>query len=309
MTQRCFLFPGQGAQFVGMGKDLCEAFPAAKAVFDRANERLGFDLAKSCFEGPDDDLVRTDIQQPAILTHSIAAFEALRAAKGDDAVTAVAYCGLSLGEYSALVAAGALTIEDGVYLVRKRGEFMQEASDAYPSTMAAVMKLTLDQVAPICEQAASETGEHCLPANLLGAKNMTISGGVKAVERAVELVKEQRGRGLVLGVAGAFHSPYMQPAEDKLRAEIERTTFSEPRVPVICNVDATAHTDVATLRANLLKQLTNPVRWAESMTVAAGMAVTEYVEPGPGTALTGNLKRTAPEGTTLTNIQFAKDLA
>ncbi len=292
MSKRAFLFPGQGAQYVGMGKDLAEHSPAARGVFQRASLRLGVDLATICFEGPEESLTRTDYQQPAILTHALAAVEALRAEHGDDAVRAELAAGLSLGEYGALVFAGVLELEDGVYLVRKRGEYMQAASEAYPSGMAAVMKLTAEQLEPLCQQAAQETGEHCILANLLGEKSITISGGKQAVERAVELVKEQRGRGLVLDVAGAFHSPYMQPAQESLAAEIERTQFHPPRIPIVCNVDAEPTTDVERLRANLVKQLTSPVQWAKTVERLNAESVADYVEPGPGGVLTGGLKRT-----------------
>ncbi|MGE0433669.1 MAG: ACP S-malonyltransferase [Planctomycetota bacterium] len=306
-TKRAFLFPGQGAQYATMGKDLCSTWPAANEVFSKVSERLGFDLAKICFEGSDDDLVRTDIQQPAILTHSIAAMEALRAERGNDAVRADAACGLSLGEYSALVFAGVLSVEDGAYLVRKRGEYMQEASEAYPSTLAAVMKKTRDDLAPIVAKAAEETGEHCVLGNLIGETNITISGGKKAIDRAVELIKEIKGRAMVLAVAGAFHSPYMKMAEEKLAAEIERTTFNAPRIPVVCNVDATPTTDVATIRANLLKQLTSPVLWHDSMQRLVADGFAEFVETGPGKVLTGTIGRVASEAVVV-NVDRARDL-
>ena len=307
MTKRAFLVPGQGAQYATMGKDLAETWPAAKDIFSRVSERLGFDLAKVCFDGTDEDLVRTDIQQPAILTHSIAAMEALRAERGDDAVKADAACGLSLGEYSALVFAGVLSVEDGAYLVRKRGEYMQEASEAYPSTLAAVMKKTREELAPVVEQAAKETGEHCVLGNLIGEKNITISGGKKAIDRAVELIKEARGRALVLAVSGAFHSPYMQMAEEKLAAEIERTTFNTPRIPVVCNVDATATTDVAKIRENLVRQLTSPVLWHDSMTRLVEDGFSEFVETGPGKVLTGTISRVKSDAVVV-NVDRARDL-
>lgn len=308
MTKRAFLFPGQGAQYAGMGKDLAENFPAAKHVFERASDRLGFDLSQVCFAGSDDDLVRTDIQQPAILTHSIAALEALREARGDAALTAEATCGLSLGEYSALVFAGVLSLEDGVYLVRKRGEFMQQACEEFPSTLAAVLKVSREDLQTICDQAATETGEYCGLGNILSAVNVTISGGKKAIERAVELIKAQKGRAVPLEVAGAFHSPYMKSAEERLAAEIENTTFNPPRIPVICNVDAKPTTDVSALRQNLVQQLTRSVQWADSMTYLLGNGFSEFVECGPGAALTGVLKRDAKDAT-LINIDKAKDLA
>ncbi len=306
-AKQAFLFPGQGAQYGGMGKDLAATWPAAAEVFERVSARLGFDIGRLCFEGSDDDLVRTDVQQPAILTHSIAALEALRAEQGEDAVAADACCGLSLGEYTALVFAGVLSLEDGAWLVRKRGEFMQEASEAYPSTLAAVLKKTKDEVLPLIAQAAEETGEHCVLGNLLGEKNITISGGKKAIARAVELIKEQRGRALVLPVAGAFHSPYMQPAAEKLAAEIRATGFSTPRVPVVCNVDAQPTTDVERIRENLLRQLTSPVLWVDSLHCLVSSGITRFVETGPGKVLTGTVGRIKKDAT-LFNVDRQRDL-
>ena len=308
MTKRAFLFPGQGAQYGTMGKDLAAAHPAARSVFDRASERLGFDLSKLCFEGSDDDLVPTDVQQPAILTHAIAAVEALKATHGDAAVAAEAAAGLSLGEYGALIFAGVLTFEDGVHLVRRRGQLMQAACERYPQSMAAILKLDRHSVHAICEKAHAETKDQCVLGNILGDVNITISGGTRAIERAVALAKEEGGRALVLDVAGAFHSPYMQPAEDELADEIRATTFSEPTIPVICNVDGQPTRDVERMRSNLVKQLTQPVMWADTIQRLIDDGVTQFVEVGPGKALTGTLKRIAPENAVLVNVEKAADV-
>lgn len=307
MGKRAFLFPGQGAQFVGMGKDLADISAAAKVIFERANERLGIDIQRMCFEGPEEDLTRTDIQQPAILTHSIAAVEALREKRGDEALVADATAGLSLGEYSALIFAEALTFEDGVHLVRKRGEFMQAACEEHPSGLAAVMKLDRATVQGICKEAAKESGEYCGLGNIIAEGNITISGGKQAIDIAVEKVKAQKGRGLVLPVAGAFHSPYMQSAEDKLKAEIEATPMQAPRIPVLSNVTAEPVTDVETLRTNLVGQLTGSVLWADSMTRLLNDGFDRFWEVGPGKALTGSLRRVA-KSAELMNIAGAGDL-
>ena len=307
MSKKAFLLPGQGAQFVGMGKDLAENFKSAKEIFERANEKLGVDLAKFCFEGPDEELKRTDIQQPAILTHSIAAYEALKEIKGADFVEPDATCGLSLGEYSALVVAGAMNFEDGVYLVSKRGEFMQKSCEEYPSGLASVLKLNRDEVAEICEKAAAETGEHCVLGNLLGAANITVSGGLKALDVVVNLAKEKRARALLLKVAGAFHSPYMESARAALAEEIEKTTFNEPKVTVISNVTGKPATSLAEIKENLVKQLSNPVLWSDSMSHLVAEGFNEFWEFGPGTVLTGLLKREGVEAN-YTNISTAPDL-
>jgi len=307
MSKKAFLLPGQGAQFVGMGKDLAENFKSAKEIFERANEKLGVDLAKFCFEGPDEELKRTDIQQPAILTHSIAAYEALKEVKGEHFLDPEATCGLSLGEYSALIVAGVMNFEDGVYLVSKRGEFMQKSCEEYPSGLASVLKLGRDDVAEICAKAASETGEHCVLGNLLGARNITVSGGLKALEEVVKLAKEKRARALLLKVAGAFHSPYMESARAALAEEIEKTKFNEPQATVISNVTGKPAGSVAEIKENLVKQLSNPVLWSDSMQYLVAEGFSEFWEFGPGTVLTGLLKREGVEAF-YTNISTAPDL-
>jgi [acyl-carrier-protein] S-malonyltransferase len=309
MNKTALLFPGQGAQYVGMGKDLCEAYPQAKAVFDKADELLGFELSKICFEGPESELNRTDVSQPAILVHSWAVVEVLRAhTKGAELLKqGRVAAGLSLGEYSALAAAGAIAWEDACKLVRKRGQFMQEACDATPSTMASIVGLDDDALAQAIAP-AKEVGVVVL-ANFNAPGQVAISGEVAAVEKAMELAKAAGAKLTVpLSVAGAFHSPLMEPARERLAAEIETTTFEAPAVGVIANVDAREHRDPASLRANLVKQLTAPVLWAESMQSLVDQEYTDFIELGPGNVLAGLLKRTARRANR-TSIGKAEDLA
>ena len=298
MTKTALLFPGQGAQYVGMGKDLAEKYPEAKAVFGKADELLGFELSKICFEGPDTELNRTDVSQPAILTHSWAVFAAMQATeKGRSLIEgATVTAGLSLGEYSALAAAGAMAWEDAVKLVRARGKYMQEACDAKPSSMASIVGLDDGKLAEAIKPA--EAKGVVVLANFNAPGQVAISGEVEAVEEAMRLAKEAGAKlTMPLTVAGAFHSPLMQPAEERLASEIQTTTFSAPRVGVVANVDAVEHSDPATLKSNLVKQLTSPVRWASSMQKLADAGYDNFVELGPGNVLAGLLKRVARSAT------------
>ena len=298
MTKTALLFPGQGSQYVGMGKDLAETYPEAREVFDKADELLGFELSKICFEGPDTELNRTDVSQPAILTHSWAVVAALRAQKSGREILdgAGVAAGLSLGEYSALAAAGAMAWEDAVKLVRARGQYMQEACDAKPSTMASIVGLDDDKLAEAIKP-AQESGIVVL-ANFNAPGQVAISGEVAAVEMAMKLAKEAGAKLAVpLTVAGAFHSPLMEPAQERLAAQIETTTFHSPRIGVIANVDAEEYSDPATLKANLVRQLTSPVRWANSMQKLVEWEYDNFIELGPGTVLAGLLKRVARSAT------------
>ena len=293
---RAWLFPGQGSQKVGMGKALAEAFPEARAVYDEASEALGLDLARLCFEGPEAELTLTANAQPAILATSIAALRVLQKRGGP---TADFVAGHSLGEYSALVAAGALTLRDAVRVVHLRGKFMQEAVPAGVGAMAAILGLEAAAVEAACaevrEQLRAEPGAVVSPANLNGGGQVVIAGTRPAVERAVELLK-QRGakRAVPLQVSAPFHCALMQPAADRLAGELARLEFGAPRIPVVTNVEATPNQDPARLRALLVEQVTAPVRWEESILKLAALGVTGAIEVGAGAVLAGLVKRIAP---------------
>ncbi|MBZ0136474.1 MAG: ACP S-malonyltransferase [Planctomycetes bacterium] len=298
MSKTALLFPGQGAQYVGMGKDLANAYPEAREVFDKADELLGFDLSRACFDGPEEELNRTDISQPAILTHSWAVVAALRThEKGRELLDAAKVAaGLSLGEYSALAAAGAMSWEDAVKLVRARGRYMQEACDAKPGTMASIVGLDDDKLAEVMAP-ARDKGIVVL-ANFNAPGQVAISGEVSAVEEAMKLAKAGGAKLTVpLTVAGAFHSPLMAPAEARLAAEIETTRFHAPKIGVVANVDAEEHSDPMRLKANLVRQLTSPVKWASSMQKLVEWEYDTFIELGPGTVLAGLLKRVARSAT------------
>ena len=309
MPKTALLFPGQGAQYVGMGKDLAGKYPQARAVFDRADSLLGIALSKTCFEGPEAELNRTDVSQPAILVHSWAVVEVLKSTDKGRALLdrAMVAAGLSLGEYSALAAAGALSWEDACKLVRARGRYMQDACDAKPGTMASIVGLDDDALAKAIEPARAKG--IVVPANFNAPGQVVISGENAAVEEAMKLAKAAGAKLTVpLAVAGAFHSPIMEPAREKLAAEIETTAFGSPNIGVIANVDAQEHRDPALLKANLVQQLTAPVLWAKSMARLIEQGFDEFIELGPGTVLTGLLKRTA-RGATRTSIGKADELA
>jgi [acyl-carrier-protein] S-malonyltransferase len=309
MPKTALLFPGQGAQYVGMGKDLCEAYPQAGSVFSRADELLGFELSKVCFEGPESELNRTDVSQPAILVHSWAVVEVLRSSGNGRAVLergAVA-AGLSLGEYSALAAAGAMAWEDACKLVRARGRYMQAACDKQPGTMASIVGLE-DAALEKAVEPARAKGIVVL-ANYNAPGQVAISGDTEAVQEAMKLAKQAGAKLTVqLSVAGAFHSPLMEPARERLAAEIETTAFNAPRIGVIANVDATEYRDPGQLKGNLVQQLTAPVLWAKSMQHLIDQGFDEFVELGPGNVLAGLLKRTARRATR-TSIGKAEEVA
>jgi [acyl-carrier-protein] S-malonyltransferase len=272
-----------------MGVEWAQRAPAAKDVFDRASEALGFDLLRLCAGGPADQLTRTDVCQPAILVTSAACLAALKAA-GSYAEPGVAL-GLSLGEYMALYAAGVLELEDAVRLVRLRGEAMQDASDDPPSGMTSIMGATREEAEAICADATKERGV-CVIANLNSPNQVVISGDLEALDRAEALAAE-RGfrRALRLDVAGAFHSPLMEPARERLEGAIASTTLKPARFPVICNCDAEPSTDPAVLQRNLVRQLTSPVLFEASLRRAMSDGVTKFLELSPGRVLTGLVKR------------------
>jgi [acyl-carrier-protein] S-malonyltransferase len=296
-----WLFPGQGAQAVGMGKDLYEELPAARAVFDTADAALGFPLSSLCFEGPEEELTRTVNTQPALVTHAIAA---LLAAIEAGAITEGPACvaGHSLGEYAALVAAGAVSFEDGVRLVRERGRLMQEACDANPGTMAAVLGLDLELLAQI----AAEHGAAVCNMNAPG--NITIGGTHAAVEAAsAAATAAGASRVVPLTVAGAFHTPLMASAGASMRTILDAATFNDPRVPIISNVTTKPLTEASAIASELSEQITSPVRWADSVQAMLDAGVTTFIEFGPGRVLSGLVRRIAPREVEVRNIGTATE--
>lgn len=279
---KAYIFPGQGAQFSGMGKDLYDNHAEAKALFDKADELLGFSISKIMFEGSADDLKQTKVTQPAVFLHSVILAQTIQ----DFAPSMVA--GHSLGEISALVAAKVLDFEAGLQLVYKRAMAMQAACEKTPSTMAAI--LGLDDV--IVENICKETPGIVVAANYNCPGQLVISGEIPAVEKACELLKEAGvRRALILPVGGAFHSPLMKPAEEELAKAIEETTFNTPICPVYQNVTTTAVTEPAELKKNLIAQLTAPVKWTQSVQNMIADGATEFIEVGPGNTLQGLVKK------------------
>ena len=284
---KAIVFPGQGAQFPGMGKSLYEENPEAKALFEKANETLGFRITDILFEGTEEELKQTKVTQPAIFLHSVI----LAKTTPDFAPDMVA--GHSLGEFSALVANGVLSFEDGLSLVFQRAQAMQEACEINPSSMAAILGLEDQVVEEIC---AGITEEVVVAANYNCPGQLVISGSTKGIEFACELLKAAGAkRALPLPVGGAFHSPLMEPAREKLQKAIEETQFHTPICPIYQNVSTTAVTDVAAIKANLIAQLTAPVKWTQSVQQMVADGATEFVECGPGKVLQGLVKKIHPE--------------
>ena len=294
---KAYVFPGQGAQFVGMGKDLYEGtrpcganlskVEECRAMFEKANEIIGFRITDLMFAGTPEDLKQTKVTQPAIFLHSVILAKYIGSAFQPDMVG-----GHSLGEFSALVAAGAMSFEDGLRLVIARANAMQKCCEKTPSTMAAVLKLDDKTVEDIC---ASVDGEVVVPANYNCPGQLVISGTNEGVAKACEKVKEVKGKALPLAVGGAFHSPLMEPARVELAEAIEKTVFTKPVCPCYQNVDALPHSDPAEIKKNLLMQLTSPVRWTATVQNMLKDGATEFIEVGPGTALQGMVKRVDPE--------------
>ncbi len=308
MVATVWLCPGQGAQKVGMGKDLAERFPAARDALAAIDAALGLELSRVMFAGPEDELTATHNAQPAILAHSAAVFAVVRAAAGP----AVAAAGHSLGEYTAYVAAGALDAPDAARLVRRRGELMQRAGTERPGTMAAVLGLATAQVAEACH-AASRAGSVAVPANLNAPDQTVISGDPDAVSRAgAECKARGAKRVIALKVSGAFHSPLMGSAANQLRVALEHAPFRDPAFPVVANATAEAVRDAARARRLLADQLTAPVRWVECVQKAAALAAggdgTRFVEIGPGAVLGGLVKRIVP-GATVVSVGTADEVA
>ncbi|MEJ0088217.1 MAG: ACP S-malonyltransferase [Limisphaerales bacterium] len=321
MSKTALLFAGQGAQVVGMGKDLAEKFPSAKAWFDRANEALGYDLAKICFEGPEADLTKTENAQPGIFLVSWVAFQLLKeqvqglkskaqSHGGSGATMDVGHgtldfqatAGLSLGEFTALTAAGAMSFEDGLRVVRQRGRFMQEACDVTKGGMAAIIGLDEAPTREVCAEAG------VVLANLNCPGQLVISGEAEKIVKACELAKAKGAkRALPLTVAGAYHSPLMASAQPKLLAELTKVHISAPAVPVISNVNALPHGIADRTVSQLVEQVTSSVLWEQSMRVLLAQGFTRFIELGPGTALSGFMKRIDKTATML-NVADAASL-
>ena len=283
---KAFVFPGQGAQFVGMGKDIYENNPLAKELFEKANDILGYRITDIMFDGTDEELKQTKVTQPAVFLHSVISALCM----GEDFKPAMT-AGHSLGEFSALVAAKALSFEDGLRLVYARAMAMQKACEAAPSTMAAIIGLDDEKTEEICKSISKE-GSVVVPANYNCPGQLVISGNIEAINEACAQIKAAGAkRALPLKVGGAFHSPLMQPAKDELQKAIENTEFHEPVCPVYQNVDGKPHTDAAEIKTNLIAQLTSPVRWTQCVQNMIADGADDFTECGPGKALQGMIGR------------------
>jgi [acyl-carrier-protein] S-malonyltransferase len=302
MGKVAFVFPGQASQQPGMGKELAEKYPVAQAVFDEADKALGFSISKMCFEGSEEELKLTANTQPAILTVSVAAYRVLEQ-KG---IAPDYVAGHSLGEYSALVAVGSLKFADAVKLVRKRGTYMQEAVPAGQGAMAAIMGVSPAVVMDACKRAAE--AEVCGPANLNSPEQTVISGHAGAVKRAVEIASQLGAkRSMVLAVSAPFHSALMMPAQQKLEKDLSAIQFGELQVPLVTNVDADTIRDGNEARNALVRQVSMPVRWEESMRLLLDEGVNTFVEVGPGRVLTGLMRQIERSVATL-NVEDEKSL-
>lgn len=296
MSNSAVIFPGQGSQQVGMGRDVTEASRRAQAVFNRANEVVGFDLARVCFEGPAEELEKTDIQQPAIFVTSVAIWEAfLEAGAGPEQFIRAG--GLSLGEYTAFHFAAAVTFEDALRLVHRRGQLMQQASEVTRSGMVSLIGADEETAGALCAHVRGD--DVLVPANANCPGQIVISGSKAACERAVAAAAEFNCRALALRVAGAFHSPLMEPAAIGLAPVLEATEFKAPAIPVIANVDCEYHADPAAIRDSLRRQVTQPVRWQRCVERMMSEGVDRFVEVGPGRVLTGLTRKISREVTAL----------
>ena len=298
-----YLFPGQGSQYPGMGKDLADNFPAARKVFEEVDEALGIPLSRLCFEGPVEDLQLTENTQPAILTSSIAAIRAMEAS-GFPPAAFVA--GHSLGEYSALVAAGSISLSDAAKTVRARGRYMQEAVPVGTGAMAAVMGAEIRAIERVCAEARGN--QICAPANINSANQVVIAGNAEAVERAMDLMKGIGAKRVIkLNVSAPFHCALMKPAQERLEVDLQQLAFADPKVPVVTNVDALVRTSPSELRDALIRQVCAPVRWLESMELLIQQGVTTFVEVGPGKVLSGLMRQISREVNCL-NVEDAESL-
>jgi [acyl-carrier-protein] S-malonyltransferase len=281
-----FIFPGQGSQAVGMGKDLAEKYPIARQTFDEADEALGYKLSQLCFEGPEEKLRLTEVTQPAILTASIAALRVLESHIPKPSFVA----GHSLGEYSAHVASGTMSFADAVRTVRNRGKYMQEAVPVGVGAMAAILGMELEKVAAVCEDAAQ--GEVCSPANINSPEQVVISGNTAAVERGAKLADERGAkRAKLLPVSAPFHCSLMKPAQDRLEADLNALKMQRPVYPVVCNVEASLISDEMRARTTLVGQVTGSVKWEQSMRLLIAEGVQVFVEIGPGKVLCGLMRQ------------------
>ncbi|MBQ4143061.1 MAG: ACP S-malonyltransferase [Thermoguttaceae bacterium] len=290
MGKTAFLFPGQGAQTVGMGKVLYDTLPAAKALFDKADEILGYSLTDLCFNGPMEQLSTTAVSQPALYVTSLAALESLKMSAPEAVEACSAAAGLSLGEYTALVFAGVMSFEDGLRVVQRRGQAMQEAADATPSGMVSLLGPEVEVVEELCAKARGE--EILQVANLLCPGNTVVSGTRDACARVVALAEETgAARAVPLAVAGAFHTPIMRPADEKLAEVLAGVQIAAPSIPVISNVDVEVHTEADDIRATLVRQLLSPVQWEKTMRKLIADGYDTFYEVGPGRVLRGLMKR------------------
>jgi [acyl-carrier-protein] S-malonyltransferase len=286
MKRTAFVFPGQGSQYVGMGKELCDNFSIARQVFEEADDTLRFSISGLCFFGPEERLKLTENTQPAILTTSIAALKVLQSEKG---VTPDFAAGHSLGEYSALVAAGAFTFADAVRIVRLRGKFMQEAVPVGEGAMAAILGMERERIEKLCEE--SSAGEVLSPANFNCPGQIVIAGHSAAVQRVVERVKQEGKKAVLLPVSAPFHSPLMKPAGDRLERELQEISVKDLSVPVVTNVEAEPNRSRERVKELLVAQVSSPVRWEESMRRMIDEGIEQVLEIGPGKVLSGLMKR------------------
>jgi len=302
-TRCAFLFAGQGSQYIGMGEDLYESFPESKAIFDKADKILGFSITNLCFKGPQEELTQTANCQPAILTASIAAFEAFqKVTKSPSHQVTSCAAGLSLGEYSALVASQALSFEDAVYLVRRRGEFMEEEALKKPGKMLSIIGLDLVTVKKICSQSQTEI------ANINCPGQIVVSGGIKEIEQAKVTAKEHGAKmAIILEVSGAFHSSFMKEVTFKLATELEKIKINTPSIPVVCNVTGRQTSLPVEIKDNLIKQVASCVLWEDSMKFILSQGITKFYEFGPGSVLKGLMRRIEPNAQVI-NICKKEDI-